>query len=157
MSYSDSSSDEEERPPPRRQSLLTDEEHRHLNSQRAINDKAEELGIRQQLTGYAEMTPEQQKAVSPQVTLLAENLYVPADTIKRYLLPPFMMYSSPEYVRQYNERVTQQQQQKVASAARHYHGYAQQQEAASAAPTYPTYSTYAPSMKERLFFTPFLI
>ena len=142
-----SSSDEEERrPPPRRQSLLTDEQHRHFNSQRAINDKAEELGIRQQLTGYAEMTPEQQKAVSPQVTLLAENLHVPADTIKRYLLPPFMMYSSPEYVRQYNERDTQQQQQKVASAARHYHGYApyaQQQEAASAAPTLSTY--YAPT------------
>ena len=159
MSSSDED-EEERRPPPRRQSLLTDEQHRHFNSQRAINDKAEELGIRQQLTGYAEMTPEQQKAVSPQVTLLAENLHVPADTIKRYLLPPFMMYSSPEYVRQYNERDTQQQQQKVASAARHYHGYApyaQQQEAASAAPTLSTYSTYydpyppsIPSMKEIL-------
>lgn len=152
MSYSDSSSDEEERrPPPRRQSLLTDEQHRDFNSQRAIHDKAEELGIRQQLTGYAEMTPEQQKAVFPQIALLAENLYVPADTIKRYLLPPFMMYSSPEYVRQYNERVTQQQQQEAASATRHYHGYApytQQQEAASATPTYPTYPP--PSFKARL-------
>ena len=155
MSYSDSSSDEEERrPPPRRQSLLTDEQHRDFNSQLAINDKAEELGIRQQLTGYAEMTPEQQKAVSPQLALLAKSLFAPrtqqeaefdVDKIKKYLLPPFMMYSSPEYVRQYNERVTQQQQQEAASATRHYYGYApytQQQEAASAA---PTYSTYPPS------------
>jgi len=150
MSYSDSSSDEEERrPPPRRQSLLTDEQHRAFHGQQAINDKVEELGIRQQLTGYAEMTPEQQKAVSPQLALLVKSLLAPrtqqeaeigVDQIKKYLLPPFLMYSSPEYVRQYDERVAQQQQQEAASAYHGYDPYAQKQEAASA---YHGYAPYA--------------
>jgi hypothetical protein len=132
----------------RRQSLLTDEQHRDFHGQQAINDIVEELGIRQQLTGYAEMTPEQQKAVSPQLALLAKSLFEPrtqqeaeigVDHIKKYLLPPFMMYSSPEYVRQYDERVTQQPQQET----RYYHGYAPYAQKQEAASTYHGYAPYA--------------
>lgn len=48
--------------------------YRVYNSQMAIYDKADELGVRKQLSGYSQMTPAQRRAVSPQVSRLAESL-----------------------------------------------------------------------------------
>lgn len=82
-----------------------DARHRDFNSQVAISDKADELGIRQQLSGYSQMTPEQRRAVSPQVSRLAEELgHRNADGIKRFLLPPYMLFDSRDYQAKYDQK-----------------------------------------------------
>jgi hypothetical protein len=68
-----------------------------MNSQIALFDKADELGIRQQLSGYSQMTPEQRRAVSPQVSRLAEALGAYPITVKRFMLPPYSVFDTLEY------------------------------------------------------------
>lgn len=72
---------------------------RHLdyNRQVALTEKAHELGIHTQLLGYPQMTAEQRNAVSPQVSLLAKELYSNVKLVERYLLPPFMVLERPPY------------------------------------------------------------
>jgi hypothetical protein len=74
--------------------------HRVMNSQIAVFDKADELGIRQQLSGYAQMTPDQRRAVSPQVSRLAEALGVNVEFVKKYMVPPYSMFDTLEHRRQ---------------------------------------------------------
>ena len=81
-----------------------DARHRAFHRQVAISDKAHELGIRQHLSGYSQMTPEQRRAVSPQVSRLAKELGHPnADGIKRFLLPPYMLFDSRDYQAEYDQ------------------------------------------------------
>jgi hypothetical protein len=81
-----------------------DARHRDFHRQVAISDKADELGIRQQLSGYSQMTPEQRRAVSPQVSRLAKELgHTNADGIKRFLLPPYMLFDSRDYQAEYDQ------------------------------------------------------
>ena len=72
---------------------------RHLdyNRQVALTEKAHELGIHSQLLGYPQMTAEQRNAVSPQISLLAKELYSNVKLVERYLLPPFMVLERPPY------------------------------------------------------------
>ena len=78
--------------------------HRDFNRQVAISDKADELGIRQQLSGYSQMTPNQRRAVSPQVSRLAEALgHTNADGVKHFLLPPYMLFDSRDYQAEYDQ------------------------------------------------------
>lgn len=78
--------------------------HREMNSQIAVFDKADELGIRQQLSGYSQMTPDQRRAVSPQVSRLAEALGVNVEFVKKYMVPPYSMFDTLEYRQEQAER-----------------------------------------------------
>ncbi len=74
--------------------------HRAYNAQSVVYDKADELGIRQQLTGYSQMTPAQRRAVSLQVLRLVQALGANADTVKMYMLPPYSVFDTLEYRQQ---------------------------------------------------------
>lgn len=66
--------------------------HREYNAQSAVYDKAQDLDIHKQLSGYSTMTPEQRRAVSPQVSRLAEALHVLPNVVKKYMLPPYSIF-----------------------------------------------------------------
>jgi hypothetical protein len=78
--------------------------HREMNSQIAVFDKADELGIRQQLSGYSQMTPDQRRAVSPQVSRLAEALGGNVELVKKYMVPPYSIFDTLEYRQEQAER-----------------------------------------------------
>jgi hypothetical protein len=56
-----------------------------MNRQQAIFDKANELGIYQQLTGYSQKTQAQRRAVAAQVQQLATSLGISPEALKRNL------------------------------------------------------------------------
>jgi hypothetical protein len=98
--------------------------HRLINIQKAVFDKAEELGIRQQLLGYSQMTPEQRRAVSPQVSRLSNALgHV---NVKEFMLPPYSVFD------------TLGSQQAAAAVA----DYAPVRAVANYAPVRPSYNYY---------------
>lgn len=119
--------------------------HIEMNSQIAVFNKADELGIRQQLSGYSQMTPEQRRAVSPQVSRLAEALGGNVELVKKYMLPPYSVFDTLEY-----------REEQAANAERAYapHGaygaYPRPAVAASAERNpYSSYASYAPATSLR--------
>ena len=114
-----------------------DARHRAFHRQVAISDKADELGIRQQLSGYSQMTPEQRRAVSPQVSRLAEALGYPnADGVKHFLLPPYMLFDSHDYKAKYDQNTAAERAYSAYGAHGAYGAYPRPAAPASAERAY---------------------
>jgi hypothetical protein len=122
-----------------------------MNSQIAVFDKADELGIRQQLSGYSQMTPDQRRAVSPQVSRLAEALGYPnADGVKHFLLPPYMLFDSHDYKAKYDQNTAAERAYSAYGAHGAYGAYPRPAVAASAERNpYSSYASYAPATSLR--------
>ena len=122
--------------------------HREMNSQIAVFDKADELGIRQQLSGYSQMTPEQRRAVSPQVSRLAEALGGNVERVKKYMVPPYSIFDTLEYRQEQAERA-----ERAYAPHGAYGAYPRPAVAASAErnpySSYASYASYAPATSLR--------
>jgi hypothetical protein len=113
-----------------------------MNSQIAVFDKADELGIRQQLSGYSQMTPDQRRAVSPQVSRLAEALGGNVELVKKYMVPPYSIFDTLEY--------RQEQAERAYAPHGAYGAYPRPAVAASAERNpYSSYASYAPATSLR--------
>jgi hypothetical protein len=119
-----------------------------MNSQIAVFDKADELGIRQQLSGYSQMTPEQRRAVSPQVSRLAEALGGNVELVKKYMVPPYSIFDTLEYRQE--QAVNAERAERAYAAYGAYGAYPRPAVAASAERNpYSSYASYAPATSLR--------
>ena len=97
--------------------------HREYNAQSAVYDKAQDLDIHKQLSGYSTMTPEQRRAVSPQVSRLAVSLGVAPNVVKKYMLPPYSIFDQLDPVAYYNYRSAARVNPVAAAEHVPYHAY----------------------------------
>ena len=119
--------------------------HREMNSQIAVFDKADELGIRQQLSGYSQMTPDQRRAVSPQVSRLAEALGGNVELVKKYMVSPYSIFDTLEHRQEQAERA-----ERAYAPHGAYGAYPRPAVAASAERNpYSSYASYAPATSLR--------